>query len=232
VRALRTPLLLGIILVVTAAAADAAVPAAPPSPPGAAVLELTDVAHALQDRTLVVTGWVRNTGRVPASGLVIDASGYSPAGDLAAFGSDGIPWALRPQTAERFQIPLLLGNTLVSAYTVTISASQPRQARPAAVNRTIFPAFYRSLILSRVQVDVETEPLGLTLTASADGLPVSSVLVTINFLVREKQDLVLRVLTVDVPIGRPLRLRFAPVPVRVVSVTVVDVTLATFWAVP
>jgi len=201
-----------------------------PPPAAGAVLELTEVTHALQERTLVISGWVRNAGRLPVAGLVIDASGFAPVGDLAAFGSDGIPWSMRPGSAEHFQIFLPLSRTLVSSYTVTISASRPRQARASTVTRSIFPAFYRPLILPRVQVDVETGPTVLIFTASADGLPVAAVQVTVNLLVREKHDIVLRVLTVEVPVGRPLRLGFAPLIVRVVSVTVADVILSPSWA--
>ena len=203
-----------------------------PPPPAGAVLELTEVTHALQERTLVISGWVRNAGRLSVAGLVIDASGFAPVGDLAAFGSDGIPWSMRPGSAEHFQIFLPLSRTLVSNYTVTISASRPRQARVSTVTRSIFPAFYRPLILPRVQVNVDAEPTALTFTASADGLPVAAVQVTVNLLVREKTDIVLRVLTVEIPVGRPLRLRFAPLIVRVVSVTVADVILSPSWTSP
>jgi len=204
----------------------------PPPAAAGAVLELAEVTHALQERTLVISGWVRNAGRLPVAGLVIDASGFAPVGDLAAFGSDGIPWSMRPGSAEHFQIFLPLSRTLVSNYTVTISASRPRQARASTVTRSIFPAFYRPLILPRVQVDVETGPTALTFNASADGLPVMAVQLTVNLLVQEKNEIVLRVLTVEVPVGRPLRLRFAPLIVRVVSVTVADVILSPSWASP
>src|SRR3989304_2548465 len=157
-----------------------------PPPAAGAVLELTEVTRALQERTLVISGWVRNAGRLPVAGLVIDASGFAPVGDLAAFGSDGIPWSMRPGSAEHFQIFLPLSRTLVSNYTVTISASRPRQARAS----------------------------------------------TVTLVVQEKNEIVLRVLTVEVPVGRPLRLRFAPLIVRVVSVTVADVILSPSWASP
>jgi hypothetical protein len=205
---------------------------AAPTPLAAAVLELVDVGHALVERTLIVTGSVRNAGALPAGGLVIDASGFAPTGDLAAFGSDGIPWTLLPGAAESFQIFLPLGRNLVSRYTVTISASRPRQARPATVTRFIFPAFYRSLILSRVRVDVDAAPTVLTFTAAAEDLPVTAVRVTVNLLVRDKDGVTLRVLTVEVPVDRPLRLRFAPLIVRIVSVVVADVVLAPSWMSP
>jgi len=59
-----------------------------------------------------------------------------------------------------------------------------------------------------------------------------AVQLTVNLLVQEKNEIVLRVLTVEVPVGRPLRLRFAPLIVRVVSVTVADVILSPSWASP
>ncbi len=222
-------LLCGLIPARAGAASSAA---SPPPPAAAVVLDLVEVTHALQRGTLVISGLVRNVGRLPAAALVIDASGFAPTGDLAAFGSDGIPWVMPPGAIERFQIFLPLGRSLVSNYTVTISGSRPRQARPAAVTRSIFPAFYRQLILSRVQVDVDNERFALTFTASADELPVEAVLVTVNLLVRDKNDIVLRAFTVEVPVGRPLRLRFAPLIVRVVSVTVADVILSFSWTSP
>ncbi|MDQ7848738.1 MAG: hypothetical protein QN152_09475 [Armatimonadota bacterium] len=214
------------VLVVVVAGAPA------PAPSAAAVLELVDVGHALREQTLVITGGVRNTGALPAGGLVIDASGFAASGDLAAFGSDGIPWTLAPGAAEPFQIFLPLGRSLVSRYTVTVSGSRPRQARPAALSRTIPPAFYRSLILPRVGVDVDAEPTALTFTAAAKGLPVTAVRVTVTLLVRDRDGLTLRALNVEVPVDRPLRLRFAPLIVRVVSVTVADVVLTSTWTLP
>lgn len=216
---------LSAVLVLTAGTAASA-------PPAAAVLELVDVGHALRERTLLITGEVRNAGAQPAGGLVIDASGFAPTGDLAAFGSDGIPWTLPPGAAEPFQIFLPLGRSLVSRYTVTVSGSRPPQRRPAALTRSIHPAFYRPLILPRVRVDVDAEPTALTFTAAAEDLPVTAVRVTVNLLVRDKDGVTLRALTVEVPVDRPLRLRFAPLIVRVVSVTVADVVLAPSWTSP
>ena len=223
-----------LLIAVSFVPAAVAAPGATGTPPPAAgaALELADVSHALQDRTLIVTGWVRNAGRLPVTGLVIDASGFAPSGDLAAFGSDGIPWAIRPNAAERFQIFLPLARVLVSNYTVTVSGSRPRQARVASLTRSIFPAFYRPLIVPRVRVDVSNEAFALTFTASADDLPVSAVLVTVNLLVQEKTGVVLRVLTVEVPVGHPMRLRFAPLIVRVVSVSVTEVILTSTWSAP
>lgn len=203
----------------------------PPAVESAARLELLDVAHALQERTLVISGAVHNAGRVAVARLVIDASGYAPTGDLAAFGSDGIPWVVRPGAAERFQIFMPLGAELVSAYTLTVSESRPSQFRRAVVSRMIFPTFYRALILPRVRVDVQREPTALTFTATAEGLPVVAVWVTVNILVQE-HEVVLRVLTVEVPVDRPLRLRYAPLILRVVSVSVTDVTLSRGWTSP
>jgi hypothetical protein len=194
-------------------------------------VELADVSHSLQGRTLVLTGAVRNIGRVPVARLVIDASGFAPTGDLAAFGSDGVPWPMRPGATERFQIFLPLGAALVSHYSVTVSGSRPAQPRPATLTRTIHPGFYRPLILPRVRVDVDREPTALTFRASADGLPVVAVLVTVNMLVQERE-VVLRVLTAEVPVGQPLRVRYAPLILSVVSVTITDVILAPTWASP
>ncbi len=217
-------------VLMTALAVPGAFAAAPV--PAGAVLQLVGVDHALQDRTLIVAGWVRNAGVLPVSRLVIDASGYAPQGDLAAFGGDGIPWVIRPGGTERFQILLPLSSALVSRYTVGVSDSRPRQTRPVSITRGIFPAFYRPLILPRVHVKVDAEPTALTFTASVDDLPVEEVHVTVNFFVQEEKGPVLTVLTVQVPVGRPLRVRFAPLIINVVSVTVTDIILTPSWTVP
>ncbi len=221
--------LIGVVLAAVLPAPGAF--AAPPAPPGV-VLQLVGVDHALQDRTLIVTGWVRNTGVLPVSRLVIDASGYAPQGDLAAFGGDGIPWVIRPGGTERFQILLPLASALVSRYTVSVSDSRPQQTQPVSITRGIFPAFYRPLILPRVHVKVDAEPTALTFTVFVDDLPVEEVHVTVNFFVQEEKGPVLTVLTVEVPVGRPLRVRFAPLIIQVVSVTVTDVILTPSWTVP
>ncbi len=204
------------------------------SPPPAASLTLAEVSHTLQERTLVISGWVRNVGRLPVSGLVIDASGFAPTGDLAAFGSDGVPWTIRPEGAEHFRIFLPLGKAFVSTYIVAVTGSRPPQEGGASITRAIPPAFYRPLILPRVQVKVSAEPFALTFTASADRLPVTAVEVSVQLLVDEwrPNGPDLRVLTVEVPVDRALRMRFAPMIIRVVSVTVVDVVLAPSWTAP
>lgn len=207
--------------------------AASPAPPRA-TLVLGDITHSLQDRTLVISGWVRNTGGLPVSGLVIDASGFAPNGDLAGFSSDGVPWVMRPDTVEHFNIFLPLGKALVSTYTISVTASRPRQDRPAMVTRAIFPRFYRPLILPRVRVKVSAESYSLTFTASAEDLPVTAVEVSVQLLVDELKGALpdFRVLTVEVPVDRPMRMRFAPLILKVVSVNVLDAVLAPSWTVP
>jgi len=218
------------LLLLVAAGLPAATAA--PRPDGTAVLQLGDVDHALRERTLVISGIVRNDGRVPVRALVIDAAAYAPVGDLAAFGGDGIPWALLPGVAERFQIFLPLGSALASRYTVTVTGSQPAQARLASVTRVIFPAFYRPLVLPRVRVKVEREPFALLFTAAVDDVPVTALHVTVNVLVQKETHIAFRALTVEVPVGRPLRLHLAPLIVRVVCVTVTDVVFAPSWTSP
>src|SRR3972149_3527267 len=94
---LRAAILVGAVVLllgpVSAGAGAASSGTNTPPPAVGAVLALTEVSPALQERTLVISGWVRNAGRLPVAGLVIDASGFAPIGDLAAFGSDGGPWA-------------------------------------------------------------------------------------------------------------------------------------------
>jgi len=226
--------LLTVLLLGTGAPLRDARASAAPSPSPAAALALAEVTHSLEDRMLVISGWVHNAGRLAVSGLVIDATGLAPSGDLAAFGSDGIPWVIRPDGAEHFRIFLPLGKALVSTYTVSVTGSRPRQDRPATVTHAIFPRFYRPLILPRIRVNVSAEAHSLTFTASAEGFPVTAVEVSVHLLVDELKGALpdFRVLTVEVPVDRPMRMRFAPLIVKVVSVSVVDVVLAPSWTVP
>lgn len=85
-----------------------------------------------------------------------------------------------------------------------------------------------------MRVDVSAEAYSLTFTASAQGLPVAMVGVSVQLLVDELKGALpdFRVLTVEVPVDRPLRMRFAPLILKVVSVTVLDVVLAPSWTVP
>jgi len=193
------------------------------------VLELVGVDHSLNGRTLVISGWVRNTGSVPVERLVIDVSAFGPNGELAGFGSDGIPWAILPDGLDHFRIYLPLGRALVRDYAVTISASRPGPLRPAVATRTIDPALYRSLLQSMVRVRADAEVTSLVLRVGAEGLPVMRVHVKVILLLQDGDRADLRSIVVAVPVDRALRLAFAPFIVRVVSVEVVDVTLTPTW---
>src|SRR3989454_11927621 len=91
--------------------------AAAPEP----VLALSDVGQAVAGDTLIITGWVTNRGVSPVSGLVIDARGFSPSGDLIAFGSDGIPWGILPGRAEHFSVFFFNDTATTEIYTLAVS---------------------------------------------------------------------------------------------------------------
>lgn len=221
-------LLVGVILIGGLFGSPRPAPAKPAGNAGTA-LELAEVGHALQGRTLVVSGWVRNAGSGPVDRLVIDVTAFAPNGDLAGFGSDGIPWIIPPNGLERFQIFLPLGGALVRDYAVTIFASRPGPLRPAAVTRTVDPALYRSLLQSMVRVRADTEATSLVLRVGAEGLPVMGVRVKVILLLQDKDRVDLRSIIVAVPVDRAVRLPFTPLIVRVVSVEVVDVTITPTW---
>src|SRR5439155_5403327 len=108
--------------------------------------------NALAGATLVITGRVTNRGAGPVPGVAVDARGFSASGDLIAFGSDGVPWAVPPGRAEHFSVLVPVVETLIRDYTVAVSV--PRiPARPlAGVRRSVDVALYRALVLSRVRI--------------------------------------------------------------------------------
>src|SRR5438552_14850913 len=108
------------------------------------------MSHALDGDTLVITGWVTNRGAGPVPGLVIDARGFSPAGDLIAFGSDGIPWAVPPGRAEHFSVLVPVLETLIRDYTVAVSVPRVPVRPLAGVWRSGVVVVVRGLGVSRV----------------------------------------------------------------------------------
>jgi len=91
----------------------AASPVTRAAPPLRPTILFSEVAHAIEGRTLTVTGLVRNLGQQPLSRLVIDASGFGPSGELVTAGSDGVPWVLGPGVSERFTITMPIQKRLV-----------------------------------------------------------------------------------------------------------------------
>ncbi len=172
-------------------------------PSSGAMVTLADVSHALEKSTLTITGWVENRGVTPASQLVIDAQGFSPSGDLAAFGSDGIPWELRPGATERFTIALTVTPQLIRDYVVQVSTMGPPSRLLASQRRSVSVELYRSLLFTRIGITGDLQAGVLTVRSSAEGLPVTQVTVRATVLLRGF-DLIRR--------------EFEPAPVQVISV--------------
>lgn len=138
----------------------------PGSPAGCATVEPLGVAHALPDRQFTVTGTVRNAGPLAVSRLVIDVRGYGPQGDLAAFGSDGIPWTLAPGESAAFRAVLPLGWTLIRSYHLAVTGSRPPLGE---VRRVGFGgAVVRVLAVEVTEVDFEAAWSGLLPGAAPD----------------------------------------------------------------
>lgn len=217
-----------ISLVVIAAIEAALTPSAPAAAPEP-VVALSDVGHAIDGSTLVITGWVINRGPVPVAGLVIDARGFSPSGDLIAFGSDGIPWSMPPGRAERFSVLVPVLGTLIRDY--TIAASVPRlPLRPlAGVRRTVDVALYRPLVLSRVRVVGDVGIGQLTLRSDVRGLPVAQLTVEATVILEQPKINLLQTLTVTLPPDTSEVFEIGGRRAFLVSLRVVDVLLRTVW---
>lgn len=143
---------------------------------------VTDVAHSLDGRTLVVTGLVRNLGRQPLPRLVIDVSGFGPSGELNTAGSDGIPWALLPGTSERFSIAMPVPRRLVREYVVQVAQTVPPFTPLFSIRRGVELTLYRPLLLSMIQLRVEVHDGQLTLRAETGDLPVTNVSASVTVL--------------------------------------------------
>lgn len=194
-----------------------------------ALVDLLDVNVSLRDRSLVVSGLVRNSGPVVVSNLVIDAWGFGVHRDLAAFGSDGIPWAILPSRDEPFEIFLPFGQTLTRTLVVQVSKSRPALAREVSTSRTLSSRFYRALAMREVRVEVDVQLSSAVVRASAGGFPVESISVEITFLVRESQGFVLHTLRVEVPMGGSVRVSADGLIAKVHQLRVIDVTFSPPW---
>lgn len=203
------------------------------SPEPGAGLALTNVSHALDGRSLTISGWVENRGPVPAGGLVIDASGMSPGGDVTAFGSDGIPWLIRPGDAAPFTIRLPVDNQLVRAYSVHVALTRAPSRALASVRRTVDVELYRPLLLSGVRAQAEMRGRTLTVRADAQRLPVTLVTVEVRLLLTHLLGLPLEerrldVMVVDVPADGTTTVHLGT-PALLLGVRVVDVRLRVAW---
>ncbi len=210
---------------------------------------LSGVSHAIENRTLVIAGLVENHGSAPVSRLVVDAMGFAPTGDLAAFGSDGIPWEIRPGSAERFSIALPIRTQLVRDYLVQVSSLDTPLRPLVGVRRGVDVALYRTLLLSLVRVEGDIRigrlPMRgnslpiissrvLRVRSSTEGLPVAQVTVraTILFVDARDQHTEIVALDLDVPAdgSTDIPLPFGISEPTLLTLRVVDVRLKTTWS--
>lgn len=199
--------------------------AAAPEP----VLALSDVSHALDADILVITGWVTNRGTVPVPSLVIDARGFSPSGDLIAFGSDGIPWEIPPGRTEHFSVLVPVLGTLIRDYTIAVSVPRIPVRPLAGVRRSVDVALYRPLVLSRVRVFGDIDIGQLTLRSDVSGLPVAQLTVEATVILQQPKINLLQTLTVTLPPDASEVFEIGGRRATLVSVRVVDVLLRTVW---
>jgi len=195
-------------------------------------IAIANLSHALEDRTLTITGWLENRGATPISQLVIDARGFGPSGDLVALGSDGIPWEVLPGGTERFTIALTVTPKLVRDYLVQVSTRGSPSRQLAKQRQGVSTELYRPLLFSRVEVTAELNAGMLTIHTSAEGLPVNQVTVRATVLLHEFDPLLAHVFSVDldVPADGTTVITLGTFPARLLSVRIVDLRLKTAWS--
>ena len=162
-------------------------------------------------------------------GLVIDARGFSPSGDLIAFGSDGIPWGISPGQAERFSVFVPVPGTLIRDYTLAVSVPRVPVRPLAGVRRSVDVALYRSLVLSRVRVVGDVDVGQLTLRSDVRGLPVAQLTVEATVILKEPKINLLQTLTVTLLPDASEAFEIGGKRAILVSIRVVDVLLRTVW---
>jgi hypothetical protein len=194
------------------------------------VLALTGLSHSLDGQVLVVSGSVENRGSAPVAQLVIDATGYTPAGEAAFFGSDGVPWSIPPGGVEPFSINLPLRRQLVRDYQVRVALSSAPHRPLASVRRGVDVSLYRPLLVSVVRL--RGTILGGTLIVRSDvgGWPVAEVTVEALLAVPGRRTNHLQTLVIDVPADRERRIDVGIAGAELLSVRAVDVRLTTIWA--
>lgn len=197
-------------------------------------LVLAGISHALEGRSLVVSGWVENRGPLPVGRLVIDASGLSPSGEVTAFGSDGIPWQIPPGGNATFSVRLPVDGQLIRAYNVQVAFARPPIRALTSVRRPVEIDLYRSLVLSTVRVHAEIRGSTLVVRADAQRLPVSLVTVEVRFILthllgRRLEERRLEVVVVDVPADGTATVHLGVHDAFLVGVRVVDARLKVSW---
>ncbi len=193
---------------------------------------LTKISHALDDRMLVVSGWVENQGPNPVSRLVIDVKGFDPSGNLAVFGSDGIPWEIQAAGAERFSVGLPIQTQLIRDYVVQLTSLAFSPRLLANQRRSVDVELYRPLLFSRVNVNGDIRAGLLTVRSRADGLPINRVIVRATVLLNDLIDLHAKVFTLDldVPADGTATVLFGFRTAMLLTLRVVDIRLKTVWS--
>lgn len=192
---------------------------------------LIDVFHTLDGRMVTISGVLRNTGPLPLRGLVIDANGYGPDGQLVASGTDGIPWQVAPGALERFSMAMPLGPQLVREYLVQVSL--PRLSRPlAAARRTIDTELYRQHVRTLIRLQGDTRNGLLIVRADTTDLPVSQVSVRASLWALDPliEHFRLVMLDFDVKADRSTTVFVSTTQAILISLQIVDVRLRASWA--
>ena len=222
---MRVAGVLGLFLILVLAPSGA--PAATAEPSAA----LIDAFHTLDGRMITISGVLRNTGPLVLRGLIIDANGYGPGGDLIAAGTDGIPWEIRPGVLERFSISLPLGPQLVREYVVQVTLrGLPRPL--TSTRRTIDAELYRQHVRTLIRVHGDTRNGMLVVRADATGLPVSHVTVRASLWALDPflEHFKLVTLDVDVQADRSATVFVSSTQAILLSLQIVDVRLRASWA--
>jgi len=197
-------------------------------------IALVSVAHVLDGRTLVVSGWVENRGPGPVGRLVVDATGFAPSGEPNAFGSDGIPWQIAPGRLEHFAIRLPVDERLIREYAVQVAYSRPPIRPLTSLRRTVDFPIYRPLLLALVRVDGEIRLGRLTVRADVQRLPVTQVTVEATVLIippsiNRFETQRLETFILDVPADRSVVIGLGITHVTLQSLRVVGVQTRAVW---
>lgn len=190
---------------------------------------LTDLSHALEGSTLIISGSVRNRAASPVARLVVDASGFSASGDLVAFGSDGIPWEIPAGGDEQFAVRLPVGGQLVHDYVVRVAATPASLPPLAAARRAVRLELYRPLILSRVRVSGDASPGRLVVRSDVGMLPVVEVTVEATVILVQKRIDLLERLALTIPANGSRMVALGGRDLVLVDVRLVDVLLSSSW---
>ncbi len=148
---------------------------------------------------------------------------------MVAFGSDGIPWNISPDRAERFSVALPVPDRLIRDYTVVVSSAQVPIRPLAGLRRGVDVALYRPLILSRVRVSGDVQIGQLTLHSDVRGMPVAQVIVEATLILFNPKVNLLQRLTVTLPPNASEAFAIGGKEAALVSLRIVDLLLQTAW---